>query len=261
MNETKLETLKLEEILLKTKKTSEDFYFKSTLQIIGITEKLTYKGDPYFELFLREKTNEIKCRKFINTESGENHETIAKILAVGNIIKFVGRFQKNYNSILIYEVKKLSPNEFNLSDFVLPSTIKVSKLISRLDEIISEIKEKKLKQLLEKILSDEDLKIKFIKCPSSIKGHHSYKYGNIEHTISMIEIFKTLEKFYEQETLVNIDLIYTGIILHDIGKIYEYSIINDVPKINPDARLIGHIILGDRLVVEYVDKIQDFPKD
>jgi len=87
-----------------------------------------------------------------------------------------------------------------------------------------------LKELLDKIFSDNDIKTKFIECPSSVKKDHPYKFGNLEHTIGMIKIFENLETFYNRSTNLDVDLIYTGIILHDIGKIYEYYIYNGIPK-------------------------------
>ncbi|MHA1293480.1 MAG: HD domain-containing protein [Promethearchaeota archaeon] len=261
MDETNFETLKAEDIFSKVKNATDDFYFKSTLQITGVEIRQTKQGNPYFVINLRDKTQELKVKKFVNLENGENFEDLRKILDIGNIIEFTGKFQKNWNSIQINKVNKLNAGEYALDDFFLPSTINVNKLINVMDTTISKIKDEKLKQLLEKIFSDEDIRIKFIECPSSIQGHHSYKYGNLEHTVSMIKIFENLENYYEQNTLVNIDLIYAGILLHDIGKILEYSIVNGIPKINTEQRLIGHLILGDLLVLEFINKVEDFPKD
>jgi len=118
-----------------------------------------------------------------------------------------------------------------------------------------------LKKLLEEIFNNEDIKDKYFKCPSSIKKHHAYKYGNLEHVVCMIKLFKTLEKFYNRNTNLDVDLIYTGIILHDIGKLYEYTIYNGVPKLIPGSTLYGHLVLGIELVSKFMNAINGFPKD
>ncbi|MFX1525691.1 MAG: HD domain-containing protein, partial [Promethearchaeota archaeon] len=56
-------------------------------------------------------------------------------------------------------------------------------------------------------------------------------------------------------------LIYTGILLHDIGKIFEFSLNNDLPMKTADGRLYGHLVLGEKYISRVIEGIQDFPKD
>lgn len=118
-----------------------------------------------------------------------------------------------------------------------------------------------MKDLLNKIFNDCEIKEKFYTCPASILHHHPYQGGTLQHTIGMVECFSRIEEYYQRNTLLNVDLIYTGLLLHDIGKINEYYIYNGISLINKQFALIGHIILGDQLISSIIDQIENFPQD
>lgn len=254
------EFLKVNELLTKIKELKTDFYFKSRLQITDQIISTTKQGKPYLIFSMRDNTKEIRnVRKWINESEKLDH--LCDFYDIGSIFEIGGKFDKKYNSISINSAKKLSSNEFSLKDYVKLPDINVEDLNKCLFETISEIHNEKLKELLNKIFDDNDISTKFFECPSSIKIHHPYKYGNLEHTNGMLTIFKNFEAFYKRNTLFDVDLIYTGIILHDIGKIHEYSIYNGLPISNKEYSLLGHHILGDQLVLKKIKEIDDFPKD
>lgn len=255
-----MKILNINEILNLAKKSQEDFQFQAILQIKDHTIKKTTAGNPYFILNLGDITNNISnFKKWINTP--EELDYYSEIFEFGNILEIIGEFQKRYNSITIKTVKKLNPDEFDLNNFIGLPQLDKEKLCNTLFNTISNIYNNFLKELLDNIFFDTEIKSRYLECPSSIIHHHPYRCGNLEHTIGMITIFNNLKDFYEQDTILDIDLIYTGIILHDIGKIYEYEINNGIPYHNKDFALLNHINLGDQIVLEHIKKIENFPHD
>ena len=254
------EFLKVKDLLTKIRESKIDFYFKSRLQITDQIVSTTKQGKPYLIFSMRDITNEVRnVKKWIN--ESEKLEQLRDSYNIGSIFEIRGKFDEKYNSLSINSAKKLSSNEFSLKDYVKLPDINVEDLKRCLFETISEIHNEKLKELLNKIFDDNDISTKFFECPSSIKIHHPYKYGNLEHTCGMLTIFKNFEVFYKRNTLFDVDLIYTGIIVHDIGKIHEYSIYNGLPISNKEYSLLGHHILGDQLVLKKIKDIDNFPKD
>jgi 3'-5' exoribonuclease len=59
---------------------------------------------------------------------------------------------------------------------------------------------------------------------------------------------------------VDKDLLNTGVILHDIGKIkeYQYDVRIDMAD---EGRFLGHIILGIEMVNEKITEIDNFPEE
>lgn len=251
--------LTADEIIEKAKESQTDFKFKAKLQVVEKIEAPDRYGKPYLKLILKDKTSEIRnVKKWISNDKELKNQRIE--LEVGNILEIHGEYYKRYGP-KITETRVLKPIEYNLNDFIDSIASNKDELGSFLFNTISTINEEKLKELLELIFSDKEIRKKFIECPSSIINHHAYKYGNLEHTVGMLKIFEKLETYYNRDTNLSVDLIYTGIILHDIGKILEYKIYNNVPRYIKGSNFLGHLILGAQLVSHYMNKIENFPKD
>lgn len=251
--------LTADEILKKAKESKADFKFKTKLLVIEQIEVPRKNNNPFLKLILKDKTNELRnVRKWLNNPEELKDQKIQ--LAVGNILEITGEYNKRWG-INITSVKILNPVEYKLEDFTQSIARDKGELINILSKTISSIQDNKLKKLLELMFSNDEIKSKFYICPSSIKNHHAYKHGNLEHTVGMLKIFQQLEKYYNRDTNLNVDLIYTGIILHDIGKIFEYKLYNGVPRYIEGSELQGHLVLGAQLISNYMNKIENFPKD
>jgi 3'-5' exoribonuclease len=249
------------EIIKQAEVAEDDFNFDTRLQVFDQVEDKTRAGDPYLKLTLRDCTNEIRnVKKWINKERKDDLEVQRLKFAIGNILEIEGQYNLKFGPSITHS-KLLTFEQYNLEDFVQSPKIDADSLFNFLSNIISNIQDNFLKKLLEKIFSDDDIKKKFIESPSSIIHHHSYKHGNLEHTVGMLKIFERLVEHYNRNTNLDVDLIYTGIILHDIGKSLEYSLNNGVPKKNPGADLHGHLILGAQLVSRFMNQIESFPRD
>ena len=254
------EFLKAKDILKKVKETRIDFNLKARLQVVKHIKKYTKAEKPYLSITFRDISGEIpNFTKWTNNEEEYQHE-ISRF-EQGNVIEIAGTYKSKFGTIDIIAYRKLEKSEFNLDNFIKPSRIDSESLFNKIQEVINKIQTLKLKQLVEKIFSHEEIKKKYIECPSSIIHHHNYKHGNLEHTVGMINIFEQLINYYEGRTLLNVDLIYIGIILHDIGKVFELRLNNGLPIISKEGKLYGHLVLGDQFVSEIIKSIDDFPKD
>lgn len=253
------EFLKADDIILKATTSQSNFNFKTRLQVIEQFQKTTKHGKPYIIVTLRDSTNELRSvKKWIDNEN--DLEAQSQKLAVGNVLEIDGTYEIKYGPN-IKKSKVLKSDEIKLDDFVKQPDLDKEALIDVIFEVISNIKNELLKKFLDDIFKDEHIKNKYIECPSSIKYHHPYKYGNLEHTVGMIKIFRQLVTHYNRNTNLDIDLIYTGIIIHDIGKLLEYELNNGIPRIIKGSDLHGHLVLGSQLVSRYMNKIDNFPKD
>jgi 3'-5' exoribonuclease len=60
--------------------------------------------------------------------------------------------------------------------------------------------------------------------------------------------------------VINKDLVVTGAILHDIGKLKEYETKAAVDKTD-EGNFIGHIVMGDRWIREKITELKNSGKD
>ncbi|MBI4830774.1 MAG: HD domain-containing protein [Candidatus Lindowbacteria bacterium] len=96
---------------------------------------------------------------------------------------------------------------------------------------------------------------KFNASPAARSIHHVWVGGLLEHTLSTARICEYLTNHYEG---VNADLLITMAILHDIGKVRELEVL---PSINytEEGNLIGHIVIGIKMISERIAQIPGFP--
>jgi len=119
---------------------------------------------------------------------------------------------------------------------------RIQELYKDLQQYLSMIRHPQLKALLDLFFKDNEFVHEYCYAPSAITHHHNYLGGNLEHTIGVLRLCSSIAEYYHN---VNMDLLLTGAILHDIGKLKEYGYGAAIDKTDI-GNFIGHIVIGDR---------------
>lgn len=137
-----------------------------------------------------------------------------------------------------------------LSGLIAVAPIPVDELKADLAQAIAEIQRPAMRRTVEIAL--EETGEAFYHCPGAIKMHHAYRHGLLEHTVRMVRATRALLPLYPE---VDPDLALAGVILHDIGKVTEYSFDTPegtepplAPRHSRAGLLQGHVVLGYRTV-------------
>lgn len=131
-----------------------------------------------------------------------------------------------------------------------------SHLEEEYSEIISGIGNTYLKKLFALLNEDRLLRDKFLAYPASTGVHHVYVGGLLEHSLSVAKMGMAVASFIGGDR----DIIITGSMLHDIGKIQELEITRGF-RFTDRGRLLGHITLGVMIVEELIGRIDGFPQE
>ena len=129
-----------------------------------------------------------------------------------------------------------------------------NELWKELDKEINLISKSHLKKLTREILKDHKNKFKIY--PASISYHYNYQNGLIEQTVSLLKIAKQIGSHYE----VDIDLLISGVCLHQIGKLYSINLGSVVSK-SSHKSLVGNAIISRDIVNKYISKVKNFPDE
>lgn len=223
-----------------------------------------YKRGTWFGLTVTDKTGEINIKFW----GGENKERVKRLydsFKIGDVI------QIRLGNVEIYEdkpqisinettggIRRCSPSEYDVRDFI-PSLDedKIKELLGIVKKDISIVENVQLKNLLDLLFSDSKFVKDYSHSPSAITHHHNYVGGNLEHTVGVVRLCKNICEMYKG---INRDLVITGAILHDIGKLKEYNTKAAIEK-TPEGNFIGHIVMGDRWVREKIANLRDKGKD
>lgn len=215
---------------------------------------LSKSGKPYLNLKLMDSTGELEARVWEGAEElGKNFQKNDVVSVKGFAVAYQGGIQINISS-----VKALSDNEYSISDFLPSSGKDPAVMMGRLEAVISGIKDRHLNALLAAIFKDPEVKERFPIAPAAKSMHHPYIGGLIEHVLSICGLADKVTEHYKSG--INKDLLLSGAILHDIGKIYELSYRRSF-EYTDEGRLLGHITMGIELVDKNIQSIEGFPRD
>lgn len=139
---------------------------------------------------------------------------------------------------------------------------------ARLDDLISLIKDPYLQQLCKNLVGHKGkYRDAYLIAPAAKRMHHAYPGGLAEHSIEVADFcisdYNLLKEKYTYQEL-NLDLLLSASILHDIGKIDEYELIDEnlgIYSFTEVGNIIGHLCLSAMWVYSEMENIKDFPKD
>ncbi len=128
-------------------------------------------------------------------------------------------------------------------------------MFAQLRRIVAEMGNLHLRALLDAFLDDEPLARMYRTAPAAKHVHHAWLGGLIEHVLSVCHLCRMTAAHYGY---IDVDLLLTGAILHDIGKVAELSYDRSFGY-TAEGQLLGHIVIGLRLLHEKLQRFPDFP--
>jgi 3'-5' exoribonuclease len=214
---------------------------------------ITKTGNTYLKLKLVDRSGEIEGRVWTSVETfAESFKKDDFVHLMGKAVSFQEHLQLN-----ITHIGRAGEEEILFSDFFPMTEKDVDDMFQALLDISRQIKNTHLSQLLHLFLEDESFTKCFKMAPASKWLHHNYLGGLLEHTLSLVHLVLKTASHYNG---LNLDLLLTGSILHDLGKVDELSYQRSFDY-SDEGRLLGHIILGVEKVEDKIRQLPDFPKD
>lgn len=149
------------------------------------------------------------------------------------------------------------PLELDYSDYLPQSKKDLDELMNIVYSNIESIKNIYLKKLLKAFFDDQEFVEKFKKAPAATKVHQPYLGGLLEHTCNLVKICETMGDIYKE---INREFLITMALLHDIGKIREYTY-DRVIEYTDEGKLLGHIVIGLEMIDQKIKNLNNFPPD
>jgi 3'-5' exoribonuclease len=208
-------------------------------------------GELYLALLLGDRTGELDARMF------DNVADVIDGFERDDFVKVKGLIQVFHNrpQLTIHKIRRMDDSEVDFGDY-FPSSRRVpEEMWNELRAVVAGISNAHLKTLLEAMLDDEEVARRFRIAPAAKQIHHAFLGGLIEHVLSLCTLARLTAAHYPH---IDVDLLLTGAILHDIGKIHELNYERGFSYSN-EGQLLGHINIGLRMVGDKLRGIPDFP--
>jgi len=205
-------------------------------------------GSRYFVLTLGDRTGQVDAVMWETDGAGE--------FAAGDVVKLrgqIGRYKEKHQ-ISVERIRAATRDEFELADFVPRTERNIDELWAELNAYVESFTDPHLKALLRAFLEDAEISAAFKEAPAAKSMHHAWIGGLLEHVVSLLGICELAAKHYA----VHRDLLLTGAILHDIGKLeelrwgtsFDYTV---------EGQLLGHITIGIGMIEKKLAALADFP--
>lgn len=217
--------------------------------------RLTRDGKAYLDVLLTDKTGSVVGKIWDHAGDIEPIiETGAPVGVRAIVESYHGREQLNIKRIVPVNEEEFASLGFSW-ELILPQTEKnITRLWNIVEKAYDKIDNHHLKQVIKLLIIDN--RAKLIQHPASLKLHHAYMGGFLEHICSMLRLGVMAAKEYD----LDMDLIIAGVMLHDIGKLKELS---GYPNntYTHEGNFMGHIVLGNEMLTECVNQIDEFPEE
>lgn len=176
------------------------------------------------------------------------------VFVKGNTSHYAGKVEIDVDQKGI--LKTLKPEEYDISEFLIPARKDIDEMIKELIDTVHSVQDTHLRKILSDFLNDQDFMEKFKQHPAAMYKHHNWLGGLLEHTLNVVNICNFLAKIHPE---LNRDLMVTGAMLHDIGKINELEVKTSV-KTSIEGILVGHTLMGIEELVYRMEKLK-IPKE
>ena len=211
------------------------------------------RGVSYLSLKLVDRTGSIDARMWgLPEELLKGLPSPTYVDVEGHAHEYRGTLQVKVERLRVLRLEELSEVDY------LPATEQNRQAMA--EEVMLAgrgFENEHLKDLFELMVSDEQFWKAFCEAPAAKGMHHARIGGLLEHSVSCLRIAHALAQLYP----VDQDLLLFGVVFHDVGKVHELSWGGGGFAYTTEGRLLGHVVLGERLVSSYVAALPGFPEE
>ncbi|MBW6513752.1 MAG: HD domain-containing protein [Candidatus Syntrophosphaera sp.] len=210
------------------------------------------KNDQFLRLRLQDRTGNLAA--YIWKDARKTSEAFSE----GDVVKVKAQITsyKDQIQLNVAQIRFADHSEYNIGEFVVRSKKEPEALAEQFFSFVDKVENTFLNMLLRNIFADKELFAQFLEAPAAKGWHHNYMHGLIEHTVAVATLCDFVSVLYP----VNRDLLISGALLHDLGKIFEYR---TKPTIDftEIGRLVGHLSLCDQYICDQARRITGFPDE
>ncbi len=215
------------------------------LLVNQVTKGVTGNGSTYLSLTLQDDSGQIESKMW------DAKEDVVKLVESGQVYDFKFDVLKYRNSLQlrVNEIKK-SSEEYNIREFVSSAPASVEEMQKIIRDALNSLNNPIYRSIMVALFTE--YKLEFFDYPAASKNHHSFIGGLATHVIGMLKVANSLCELYP---FLNRDLLISGILVHDLGKITELSGAV-ATEYTLEGKLLGHISIIHAKVFDLAKELE-----
>jgi 3'-5' exoribonuclease len=197
-------------------------------------------GSVYLALDLRDRTGVIPARVFREVDRlGLRFDAGDAVAVSGRVGRFRGELVAELD-----DVRRLEPGSFDPDEFLPAAYRSVEELDGFLEHLVREVHEPVLRELVAGLVLTGPHAAEFRRAPCTRAGHHAYLGGLLEHSVAVGTLVLETCQLHPR---LNSDVLMAAALVHDIGKVGEFTYGADF-GLSEEGRLLGHLAIGANIV-------------
>ena len=212
--------------------------YKGHYIIRNVSFRETVHRSPYTTFDAVSGVYSLPCKKWGEHLAVENGQVAELVLRAE---EYMGKMQ--------FIVQSIKPSDIPAIDLVRSiDGADKENLWTSLMLYVDEIRDEGIRGFVTTAL--DNVQDEFMNAPASKTYHHAYGGGLLVHTYEVVRLVDNIAKVFNVNLYgppIDMGVLYAGAILHDIGKVWSYNLI-DADQTNLE-RLLGHIAMA----VSYID--------
>lgn len=208
-------------------------------------------GEPYLSLMLSDRTGRIEAKMW------DGVEEIVDAFDRDDIVKVKANIQlfRDKPQMIVQQLRRADDSEVDLGDFIPHTKSDIGTMFAELRAAVREFRNPHLKALLDAFLDDPEVAGRLREAPAAKSLHHACVGGLLEHVCSLMNLARLVASNYGY---LDAELLLTGVVLHDIGKIDELTYGRSFGY-SGEGQLIGHIPIALQMIERKTAAIEGFP--
>jgi len=207
----------------------------------------TKSGAPYLALTLVDRSGRIEARMW------DQAPEVDGIVSRGDYVHIRGEAQRFREAVQLRLIEVRPVEEDVDPALFLPATdADIDALWGELQKFMKGIGTPALATLLHSIFRDLQIGRAFRQAPAAKRMHHACIGGLLEHTVSVARLAEAVCGLYPH---LDRDLLLAAALLHDIGKIEEFSFRTPPIEYSDKGRLLGHLVLGVSIIERFAGEL------
>ncbi len=220
---------------------------ESYLLIKSATKSIAVNGNPYLTLILQDKSGDIEAKLWdAKEETAKQYQPQTIVKVAGEIQNYRGRMQ-----LKIRQIRPAGPQDGKqISEFIETAPLDQTEMADTINQFIFDMKNPNVQRITRFLLNKYHSE--FLEYPAATKNHHEFVSGLAYHVVSMLQLAKSIADLYPS---LDRDLLYAGVILHDLGKVIELSgPISTAYTV--EGNLLGHITIMVNEIGKAAEELQ-----
>jgi 3'-5' exoribonuclease len=212
------------------------------LLVYDRAEKTTRDGDPYVVLTLGNASGKIDTAPVWSNqlEWAEGALSGRVVQAIGQVARYEKNGAAKRQLQLTAPVRALPHDDSYVEQFLPRVAADLTRLWDWIDSTRAAVESATLRRVLDLFYGDDEFRVRFERAPGSTSGHHAKIGGLLMHVYEVTNIARQTARTMK----ASVDLVVTGALLHDVGKVESYTIGPGGFTYTPCGLLVGHIVLG-----------------